>query len=168
MLVLTRKEGESIDIGNDIVVKVSAIKGDKVLVGVQAPTSVGILRSEVRERLAAAGATPRNTRLASMAAASFGVTFAVEVEAPCVTKPGEWTWRVHRDGLTLSDAHGEFKQVQAEAGIRDKGTRWGIVKTWRAVRVVRHGKDGKTITDAARLDEPAAARDGSPAVWLSE
>ncbi|MEK6236382.1 MAG: carbon storage regulator [Planctomycetales bacterium] len=47
MLVLTRKEGERINIGQDVVVKVISISGNKVRVGVEAPGDVRILRAEL-------------------------------------------------------------------------------------------------------------------------
>ena len=47
MLVLTRKSNQSIRIGDDIEVSVLAITGDKVRIGIEAPRSVPVLRSEV-------------------------------------------------------------------------------------------------------------------------
>jgi carbon storage regulator len=53
MLVLTRKIGEQIRVGDDIVVTLVRIQGDKVRVGIDAPRDVPIHREEVRRRLAA-------------------------------------------------------------------------------------------------------------------
>lgn len=50
MLVLTRKEGESIIVGNDVKITVSRIKGDKVKLGVEAPRSTRVVRSELLTR----------------------------------------------------------------------------------------------------------------------
>ena len=50
MLVLTRRVGEEIVIGNDIRVMVVAIQGDKVRIGISAPPSVRVDRKEVHER----------------------------------------------------------------------------------------------------------------------
>ncbi|MCR2822363.1 carbon storage regulator CsrA [Lederbergia panacisoli] len=47
MLVLTRKKGESIQIGNDIEITIAAIKGDQVKIGINAPKNVEIHRKEV-------------------------------------------------------------------------------------------------------------------------
>ena len=47
MLVLSRHRDESIMIGNDVVVTVVDIRGDKVRLGITAPTSVGVHREEV-------------------------------------------------------------------------------------------------------------------------
>jgi carbon storage regulator len=50
MLVLTRRIGEKIVIDGGITVTVVAIRGDKVRLGVNAPPSVLVDRSEVHER----------------------------------------------------------------------------------------------------------------------
>jgi carbon storage regulator len=47
MLVLTRKSGETITIGENIEVKVLSIKGGQVRIGIDAPKSVSITREEV-------------------------------------------------------------------------------------------------------------------------
>ncbi len=49
MLVLSRKEGQSIQIGPDIIVKISSISGNRVKVAIEAPREVGIHRAELRE-----------------------------------------------------------------------------------------------------------------------
>ena len=51
MLVLTRKIGESIRIGEDIEIFVSAIDRNKVRIGVRSPGDVPVHRSEVYERV---------------------------------------------------------------------------------------------------------------------
>ena len=47
MLVLTRKAGERIVIDNSIVVEVLEIQGNRVRIGIQAPSGVTILREEL-------------------------------------------------------------------------------------------------------------------------
>ena len=47
MLVLTRREGERIALGDDIVVTVVSIQGNKVRIGVSAPDDVAIRRGEL-------------------------------------------------------------------------------------------------------------------------
>jgi carbon storage regulator len=47
MLVLTRKQGERIRIGDDIVITVVRTKGKAVRLGIQAPTHVPVLRGEI-------------------------------------------------------------------------------------------------------------------------
>jgi carbon storage regulator len=47
MLVLTRKLGESIEIGDGVTLTVIEIKGHRVRLGIEAPLSVPILRSEL-------------------------------------------------------------------------------------------------------------------------
>jgi carbon storage regulator CsrA len=50
MLVLTRRCGEQIVIANEIVVTVLGVEGNKVRIGVEAPRSVRIDRSEIHQR----------------------------------------------------------------------------------------------------------------------
>lgn len=47
MLVLTRQRDESIMIGDDVVLRIVDIRGDKVRVGIQAPPQVPVHREEV-------------------------------------------------------------------------------------------------------------------------
>ncbi len=51
MLVLSRHRDESIIIGDDIVVTVVDIRGDKVRLGIQAPTQVPVHRQEIYEAI---------------------------------------------------------------------------------------------------------------------
>lgn len=51
MLVLTRKVGETIQIGNDIEVTVLSVQGDQIKLGINAPKDVEILRKEVYEAI---------------------------------------------------------------------------------------------------------------------
>ena len=50
MLVLLRRVGESITIGDNIVVKVLDVQGQKVQLGVDAPRDVKVLRPELQDR----------------------------------------------------------------------------------------------------------------------
>lgn len=52
MLVLTRRPGQSIMIGNDITVTVLEIRNDQVRIGVDAPRSVQVHREEIYEQIA--------------------------------------------------------------------------------------------------------------------
>jgi carbon storage regulator len=47
MLVLSRKKGESIMIGDNVEIKIISIDGDQVKLGIVAPKSVKVHRSEV-------------------------------------------------------------------------------------------------------------------------
>jgi carbon storage regulator len=51
MLVLTRKKGDSIVIGDNIVVMVVGIQGDKVRLGIEAPRDVAVNRREVYDAI---------------------------------------------------------------------------------------------------------------------
>ena len=47
MLVLTRQRDESIIIGDDVVLRIVDVRGDKVRLGIQAPPHVPVHREEV-------------------------------------------------------------------------------------------------------------------------
>ena len=51
MLILTRRVGESLRIGDDVSVTVLGIKGSQVRIGVNAPKSVAVHREEVYDRI---------------------------------------------------------------------------------------------------------------------
>ena len=51
MLILTRKLGEKINIGDDITVTLIEIKGAQVKLGIEAPKNVEIHRQEIYERI---------------------------------------------------------------------------------------------------------------------
>jgi carbon storage regulator len=51
MLILSRKPGESIVIGQAITVTVKKMKGNVVQLGIEAPKEVPIVRSELQERI---------------------------------------------------------------------------------------------------------------------
>jgi carbon storage regulator len=51
VLVLTRKNGESIKIGDDIEITIVSSKNDQVKIGIKAPRNVDIFRQEVYEQI---------------------------------------------------------------------------------------------------------------------
>jgi carbon storage regulator len=51
MLVLTRKLGESIRIGDDIEVVVTAIEANKVKIGIRSPRHIPLYREEVYQKI---------------------------------------------------------------------------------------------------------------------
>ncbi len=51
MLVLTRKLGESIRIGDNIVIKVVDLDGRHVKIGIEAPKNIAVNREEIYERI---------------------------------------------------------------------------------------------------------------------
>ena len=65
MLVLTRKAGESIVIGSDVVVTVIELRGGQVRVGIDAPREVEVHREEIYEEV-------RRENKAAVASAEWG------------------------------------------------------------------------------------------------
>ena len=51
MLILTRRVGETVMIGNDVTVTVLGVKGNQVRVGINAPKNVAVHREEIFERI---------------------------------------------------------------------------------------------------------------------
>jgi carbon storage regulator len=67
MLVLSRQRDESIMIGDNIVVTIVDIRGDKVRLGINAPSEIPVHRQEVyeaiqRENLQASALAPEETQ----------------------------------------------------------------------------------------------------------
>jgi len=63
MLIMLRREGESILIGDDVEIRILAISGSRVKVGIAAPRCIPVLAREVQlvraENIAAAGVSSR-------------------------------------------------------------------------------------------------------------
>lgn len=53
MLILTRRVGESLIIGDDVVINVLGVKGNQVRIGVDAPKEVSVHREEIYDRIQA-------------------------------------------------------------------------------------------------------------------
>jgi carbon storage regulator len=51
MLILTRRFGETVMIGDEVTITVLGVKGNQVRVGITAPKSVAVHREEIYERI---------------------------------------------------------------------------------------------------------------------
>lgn len=51
MLVLSRKVGETIWIGEDVEIVVTEVKGDQVKLGIKAPRNIDVIRGELRKEV---------------------------------------------------------------------------------------------------------------------
>ena len=57
MLILTRRVGESLIIGDDVTITVLGVKGNQVRIGVNAPRDVAVHREEILNRIQADAAS---------------------------------------------------------------------------------------------------------------
>lgn len=51
MLILTRRVGETLVIGDDVSITVLGVKGNQVRIGIKAPKDVSVHREEIYERI---------------------------------------------------------------------------------------------------------------------
>lgn len=58
MLILTRKVGETLMVGDEITITVLGVKGNQVRIGVNAPRDVAVHREEIYNRIQEDGAAP--------------------------------------------------------------------------------------------------------------
>jgi carbon storage regulator len=65
MLILTRREGESVRIGEDVTVTVLRVKGSQVRLGVNAPKNVAVQREEISTTSTAPTVSPAGSAIAA-------------------------------------------------------------------------------------------------------
>lgn len=51
MLILTRRVGETINIGDDVKITVLGVKGNQVRIGIDAPEAISVHREEIYEKI---------------------------------------------------------------------------------------------------------------------
>ena len=51
MLILTRRVGETVLVGNDVTVTIVGVKGKQIRIGINAPKDVAVHREEIYERI---------------------------------------------------------------------------------------------------------------------
>ena len=58
MLILTRRTGETVMIGNEVTLTVLGVKGNQVRIGINAPNDVAVHREEIYQRIKREHETP--------------------------------------------------------------------------------------------------------------
>ncbi|PYZ61164.1 carbon storage regulator CsrA [Providencia rettgeri] len=53
MLILTRRVGETLNIGDDVKITILGRNGNQVRIGIEAPKNVGVYREEIYQRILA-------------------------------------------------------------------------------------------------------------------
>jgi carbon storage regulator len=69
VLILTRRVGENVMVGDDIVISVVEVRGDAVRIGIQAPRSISVHREEVYRELQLANEQAASSSDAAVGAA---------------------------------------------------------------------------------------------------
>lgn len=82
MLVLSRRQGQAIVIGDNVVVRIVELKGDQVRLGIDAPRSVIVHREEVAEEIAAENRAARQAEAVNLADLPLPMPPPVKPEPP--------------------------------------------------------------------------------------
>lgn len=64
MLILTRRAGEAVMIGDEVTVTILGVKGNQVRLGINAPKTVAVHREEIFERIRHENAAPEDAAVA--------------------------------------------------------------------------------------------------------
>ena len=78
MLILTRRQQESLRIGDDITVTILGVKGHQVRVGIEAPKTVVVHREEIYARICSEKAAEARAREQAASSASEDVRVGAE------------------------------------------------------------------------------------------
>ncbi|MGX7681040.1 carbon storage regulator CsrA [Jatrophihabitans sp. DSM 45814] len=115
MLILTRRVGESIIVGDDVTVTVFEVRGDAVRIGIDAPRSVQVHRQEVYEELQRANqqaVSPSDSAIDALSGALAGVA-GTEPTGTAGTEPSGAVG-TEPTGAAGTEPTGTAERVQAD------------------------------------------------------
>ena len=103
MLVLTRKQQQQIQIGQNILVTIVRVKGNTVRIGIEAPQSVRIARPEAELEAAPNALAEAVADAVEVAVSAAGPIFLNLDELPCIQENlngASWSFLIYRHGVT--------------------------------------------------------------------